>query len=424
MNFSDITDWTIPEGNVTKVMRGSVVLWEKSGEEPETNNYFYVEDVSGQSNTVSIKKNMNKAPTITVYKSTDGTNWSSMGSTSTTAITATIPANGKLYLKATANSWWGSSSYNKITTSKAHNVGGNIMSLLYGDNFQGQTSFPSGSTNNFYNLFSANTLLESASDLTLPVTTLTNNCYQNMFAGCYALTQAPALPATTLANFCYQYMFSGCTSLTTAPALPATTLAQSCYDSMFEKCKALTTAPALPATTLASNCYSGMFKNCTGLTTAPALPATTLASSCYGSMFKGCTSLTTAPVLPATTLADWCYSNMFSGCTSLTTAPALPATTLANSCYSYMFNGCTALTTAPALPATTLTEYCYQQMFSVCPNLNSITTYATDISAYQCLNNWLTDVASTGDFYNLGGATYTKDSPSGIPSGWTEHTSL
>ena len=176
----------------------------------------------------------------------------------------------------------------------------------------------------------------------------------------------------------------------------------------------------LPYTTLESNCYNGMFRDCTSLTAAPALPATTLAINCYNSMFRGCTSLTTAPTLPATTLASNCYDSMFYGCTSLTTAPTLPATTLANNCYSYMFSGCTSLINAPELPATTLASSCYYRMFSNCTSLNSITVYADDISASGCTNNWLSRVASTGTFRNLGSATYTTDSPSGIPSGWTE----
>ena len=165
---------------------------------------------------------------------------------------------------------------------------GNIMSLLFGDDFEDKTTIPS------------------------------EKCFFFQFCCCDGLLTAPELPATTLANSCYQYMFSGCTSLTTVPSI-------------------------LPATTLAEECYTGMFEGCTSLTTAPELPATTLPGSCYNSMFKGCTSLTTAPELPATTLPGSCYNSMFKGCTSLTTAPELPATTLVGSCYSYMFNGCTSL---------------------------------------------------------------------------------
>ena len=176
----------------------------------------------------------------------------------------------------------------------------------------------------------------------------------------------------------------------------------------------------LSYTTLANSCYYRMFYNCSSLTTVIELPATTLADSCYYSMFYGCTSLVNAPTLPATTLANSCYFNMFSNCTSLTAAPTLPATTLASYCYQYMFRNCTSLTTAPTLPATTLASYCYQYMFRNCTSLNSITVYANDISATNCISDWLSGVASTGTFNNYGSATYTANSPSGIPSGWTE----
>ena len=412
-------------------------------------NYFYVEDISGSDNTLSITKNNSSAPTIEVFKSTDKVNWSSIGNTSTTAITATIPANGKLYLKATTNAW-GANPYtvmgNVITVSGNHNVGGNIMSLLYGDSFTNQTTLNNYS---FVKLFFNDTKLVNISSLELPATTLATGCYQQMFYGCTSLTTAPALPATTLAQSCYQSMFAGCTALTTAPALPATTLATSCYHAMFDGCSSLTTAPVLPATTLATSCYNSMFDGCSSLTTAPALPATTLTNYCYQNMFSYCTSLTTAPALPATTLATECYSNMFKNCRglttapalpattlttecyremfvdcrALTTAPALPATTLATRCYNAMFQGCTALTTAPALPATTLTTSCYNWMFKNCTNLNNVTTYADDISAGGCLNDWLDSVSATGDFWNLGTAIYPSGA-SGIPSGWTEHNSL
>ena len=441
---------------------------------PDYSEPFYIEDVSGSENTVQIKKSNNNAPTLTIEKSLDGKNWETMGTTSTTAITATVPANGKLYLRCNATQWAIRSSYynyfNSVTGN--FNVGGNINSLLYGSSFNGQTEFPSGvSIWTLTYLFRANTRIISAQKLLLPATTLANNCYENMFYGCTALTTAPALPATTLvnscyygmfngctslttapalpatalANSCYNNMFNGCTSLTTAPALPATALANSCYNNMFNGCTSLTTAPALPATTLANYCYSNMFYGCTALTTAPALPATTLVNSCYMSMFNGCTSLTAAPALPATTLADECYSGMFTGCTSLTAAPELPATTLVNSCYMSMFNGCTSLTaapalpataladicyhsmfqgctsliTAPALPATTLSQYCYFGMFNGCSNLNYIKCLATDISASNCLRNWVYGVAANGTFVKDPSMSSWPTGDSGIPSGWT-----
>lgn len=178
----------------------------------------------------------------------------------------------------------------------------------------------------------------------------------------------------------------------------------------------------LPATTLATNCYSNLFNNCKSLVSTPILPATTLTEGCYGAMFAGCSSLTTPPSLPATTLAHGCYELMFSDCLSLATPPSLPATTLVERCYRQMFMN-TKLTKTPVLRAETLAEQCYYYMFFDCSNLRKVTTYAKYISASRSLTNWLSGVNSTGNFYNLGGATYTSGD-SGIPSGWTEYTSL
>ena len=229
----------------------------------------------------------------------------------------------------------------------------------------------------FYRLFCQNTQLRTPPSL--PATTLTESCYEQMFYGCTALTKAPELPATTLKEYCYQYMFLGCT--------------------------ALTEAPELPATTLAGNCYNGMFLGCTALTKAPSkLPATTLKENCCEQMFYGCTALTQAPALPAKTLAYSCYNGMFYGCTALTKAPALPATTLAGLCYQSMFLGCTALTQAPVLRATTLANYCYRKMFSGCSQLSSVTMLATNIyesDASYYFSDWLTNAGTSAQSRKL-----------------------
>ena len=328
---------------------------------------------------------------------------------------------------------------------------GNVMSLLYGDNFKGETTIEEDGI--FCWLFSdyneeKTCGIVNAKDLPLPATILAEGCYRGMFKNCTNLVTTPELPATTLANFCYSAMFRGCTSLETAPELPAATLAESCYNSMFNGCSSLTTAPELPATTMAeycyqfmfngctnlvtapelpattmaNSCYWYMFRGCTGLTTAPELPATTLAFDCYNSMFYGCTSLTTAPQLPATTLAEYCYENMFQGCTSLVTAPELPATTLANGCYYHMFYGCTSLTSAPELPATTLANYCYSSMFQNCTNLNYIKAMFTTIPGTSYTNSWVSGVSATGTFVKNSAATWTTTGVNGIPTGWTVQT--
>jgi hypothetical protein len=280
---------------------------------------------------------------------------------------------------------------------------GNVMSLLYGDDFKGEDTleYEGQLTCLFYDYDEEKTCgVVNAKDLSLPATTLVNDCYRNMF--------------------------HNCTSLTTAPKLPATTLAARCYAGMFAICRTLTIAPELPATILAQSCYSGMFRSCASLTSAPQLPATTLANSCYDSMFYYCTSLINAPALPATTLTNYCYSNMFRNCTSLTTAPELPATTLTNSCYVNMFNGCTALTTAPVLPAETLVSSCYYLMFYNCTNLNYIkamfTTTPSGSSPNYYTQNWVYGVASSGTFVKNSAAQWNVTGVDGIPDGWTVET--
>ena len=335
------------------------------------------------------------------------------------------------------------------------NAYGNVMSLLYGDNFYSNKNL--GNTDGtFTKLFhdydgektcevvSAQNLMLPATTLQpycydymfygctslttapeLPATTLANSCYYNMFRGCTALTTAPELPATTLARYCYEYMFNRCTSLTTAPVLSATTLAERCYQGMFSGCTSLTTAPVLPATTLAERCYSNMFDGCTALTTAPELPATTLKESCYYSMFDGCTALTTAPELPATTLAQYCYQYMFRGCTALTTAPELPATTLADGCYNSMFYGCRSLTTAPVLPARTLVSNCYSYMFQNCNTLNYIKAMFTTEPSTRYTKTWVSGVAASGTFVKNSAANWNVTDVTGvngIPTGWTVET--
>lgn len=222
---------------------------------------FYIEDVSGNANTVQIKKSSNRAPTLTIEKSTDGITWETMGTTSTTGISATIPANGKLYLRCNTNACGASYLSNRITTTGNCNVGGNIMSLLYGSNFTGEeTAFPSG-TFTFYGLFSSNTHLVDASDLLLPATTLSTSCYASMFDGCTSLTTAPELPVTALADNCYGSMFNNCASLTTAPTLPATTLVYGCYSGMFSGCTSLNYIKCLATDISADYCTNNWVTN-------------------------------------------------------------------------------------------------------------------------------------------------------------------
>ena len=128
--------------------------------------------------------------------------------------------------------------YDHFYLNKTFKTYGNVMSLIYGDEFIGQNNL-NGIDHAFDRLFYGNGNLIDASNLILPATTLTNYCYQDMFMNCTSLTTAPELPATTLAEYCYYYMFQGCSGLTAAPVLPASTLIKGCYSYMFKNCSSL-----------------------------------------------------------------------------------------------------------------------------------------------------------------------------------------
>ena len=247
--------------------------------------------------------------------SKDNVTWTS--ATSSTSISAT--KGEMVFFRASGLTASSSKGIGSFTISNGDcNLGGNIMSMVYGADFKGKTEITQ--KYQFYRMFyvsssyaTGNMRIIDASGLALPATALASYCYTYMFYKQQKLTSAPALPATTLASYCYQYMFYGCTSLVNAPALPATTLAESCYSNMFQDCTSLVNAPALPATTLAVYCYQYMFQGCTSLVNAPALPATTLTESCYQYMFYGCTSLNYIKAMFTTTPSASYTYNWVSG---------------------------------------------------------------------------------------------------------------
>lgn len=216
------------------------------------------------------------------YSTDNGATWSSPSS----EITVPVNSGDAVLFKGecTPNTNKGIGRFSGTTAN--FDVEGNIMSLLYGDNFVGQTSL-GGANFIFRNLFNSCTSLASAENLSLPATTLDFYCYSDMFYGCTSLTTAPTLPATTLANSCYSSMFENCTSLTTAPELLATTLANSCYSNMFQSCRSLTTAPTLLATTLARQCYYFMFAYCSSLSSITCLATDISAISSTSSWLSG-----------------------------------------------------------------------------------------------------------------------------------------
>ena len=131
------------------------------------------------------------------------------------------------------------------------NVYGNIMSLVYGDNFIGQTALTG--TYNFAAMFNRCYTVISAERLILPAMTLTNSCYRSMFSHAHELTAMPDLPATTLADACYAYAIEQ-TKITKSCVLPAEVIPASGYNSMFIMCSGLSEITCLATNTGATAC--------------------------------------------------------------------------------------------------------------------------------------------------------------------------
>ena len=225
----------------------SSYTWDNSGEDRWKGNYIrpvcHDEDLSGSSASgnyltfVAEEKGtfdfqhhyINKR---LVYSLDNGLTWYRLTSKTKPP---TVQAGKKIMWKADFS---GSGYKGYFKSSGRFYVEGNIMSLIYGDFFEGKTDL-TGTDEAFRTLFSKCARLTNAEKLILPATTLSDDCYNGMFSNCTSLTTPPQLPATKLANGCYMSMFEKCTSLTTAPTLPSTTLSDVCYGNMFEGCSRL-----------------------------------------------------------------------------------------------------------------------------------------------------------------------------------------
>ena len=220
---------------------------------PTSGGYFYMKSLA-DNNTFSFIFAVNSAITATSisYSLNGGSTWTDIpkpSQTQTYQITG-LTSGAVVYWKGVARNW----GYNRTRCALVSNgnceIGGNIMSLLYGDNFADKTEieYPWA----FFSFFNGSRIV-SAENLSLPATTLSTNCYNSMFSSCNYLVTPPSLPATTLAASCYTSMFASCGSMESAPELPATTLVAGCYTSMFYSCSNLTYVKCLATSGINQN---------------------------------------------------------------------------------------------------------------------------------------------------------------------------
>ena len=164
--------------------------------------------------TISMAKS-GSAPTVSLEYCTDGATWSPFVVGTTTVTLDNIDE--KMWLRATStNSAMASnydSNYNYFVMTGQIAASGNINSLLNGQDPDAVTTAPQYA---YPDLFRGCTALVDATDLMLPSTTASTNCYgHGMFRNCSNLVGGPTIMATNLFSISYtaENMFNGCSSL-------------------------------------------------------------------------------------------------------------------------------------------------------------------------------------------------------------------
>lgn len=245
------------------------------GRDDMLNTYFFVEDASGADNTLQIKKRNSSTTTITFEYSYDQANWSEPIETSTTATAITIPANGRIYLRV-VNGVFGGTYPNDIGASRVFNIGGNLFSLLYGQDFLEYTETETRFA--FSHFFQGNTRIISAELLRLP-------------------------PMTHVPAYCFEGLFQN-SSIQKLPERfldKVKSVEEGSFKSTFDSCKNLQKIPDgifSQIENVASSGFANCFKNCSAITELPdgmfaILEYAGHCSTTFGNMLSGCSSLVT-----------------------------------------------------------------------------------------------------------------------------------
>lgn len=141
------------------------------------------------------------------YSLDNGTTWITLTAGQSTP---TINAGNKIIWKASGLTPTSSAGIGTFSSTGKFEAYGNTMSLVYGDDFENNTTI---SNYQFFKLFYNCVNLTNIQNLILPATIAKFHCYQNMFYGCTSIIDTPLLSASSLESYCYSQMFYGCSSL-------------------------------------------------------------------------------------------------------------------------------------------------------------------------------------------------------------------
>ena len=220
MNYiiDDTLQNIIFNGNeVQRIVYNSIEIWRKV--QPFENQYLTIECVEGGDFSFDGTWIAGSATyDITLYYSKNGGAWTEIHSTSPT--TFSCLSGDKFRFKGINDAISPMVGTNQSTnslrfTSGDFKVYGNVMSVLFGDNFKNATLTTGTNDYAFKDLFNemniTNNSLTDVENLILP-DILTPHCFRAMFQ--YSrISSAPVLRATTLVDSCYRFMFNVCNRL-------------------------------------------------------------------------------------------------------------------------------------------------------------------------------------------------------------------
>ena len=250
----DNDEKVIPQ--VSYIIESDEVKYEYEAPHDYSQDYLTFRILS--SGTLNWKTSNNGFNKTLTYSLNDG-EWTDYATTYSGNI-LNLNAGDVIKFKATRASYADSAAWTTFSASTAtFDIEGNIMSILYGDNFAGQTTLTGDYT--FFKLFQ-NTKIVNAENLVLPATTLRRSCYRDMMNNCQLMVKAPQLPATTLVQECYWATFYHCDSLEESPLLLSTgAVPTRGYSDMFTYCANLKKVTCLAINVAASNAITNWLGN-------------------------------------------------------------------------------------------------------------------------------------------------------------------
>lgn len=177
--------------------------------------------------------------------SLDDVTWQTL---SAGANTPTIYAGNRCFFRAAGLVPTSSNGIGTFTFTGKCNIGGNVMSMIYGSAFIGKKSMPKDY--NLRRMFYGNTTLINAKDMIVNCDNITVQGCNIMFKNCTNLVQGCILPAMNLSEKAYANMYEGCSNLEIGSDLPATEVtAAYCYNAMYANCSKLRYQKAMLLTT-------------------------------------------------------------------------------------------------------------------------------------------------------------------------------